>query len=68
MTDVALGAEKSGAICTARLEQTSTAASTGSSVFSLPLRTHRLMMTWHDPIRMRWEPWLETATDFVLRR
>ena len=54
--------------CTARLGQTGTTASTAASVFSLPLRTHRLLMTWHNPIRMRWEPWRETATDFGFRR
>ena len=53
MTDVALGAEKSGAVCTARLGETSTTASTASSVHSRPLRTYRLLMIRHDPIRMR---------------
>ena len=43
LTDVALGAEKSGAVCTARLGQTSTTESMASRDFSLPLRTHRLL-------------------------
>ena len=68
LTDVALGAEKSGAVCTARLGETSTSESMALSVFSLRLRTVRLLRTWHDPTRMRWAPWLETATDFGLWR
>ena len=68
LTDVALDTEKSGAVCTARLVQTSTIESMASSVISLRLGAVRLLMTWHDPIRKRCAPWLETMTDFGLWR